>query len=202
MPAHSHLLKQLEGELHEPSFFDALHRMLDDDPRSVLVVLDHPAAASRLPVPRALNARILAHIALRETEATWRAYRAYLAACRAAGGFDVDPPLDALRLFFEEMNEHARAAEVREIAAMECTELLGRVWGDDPMELKAASETLDQRLEEAPPVDPAEVARTCALKACVLQKLGEKAEALKFWKRADEAAPEVAEFWRQNSLLA
>jgi len=201
MTAHSHLLTQLEGEVHEPTFFDALHRLLDDDPRGVLHVLDHPAA-SKLSPPPALTARILAHIALREVEGTWKAYRGYLNACRAAGGFGVDPPLDALRLFFEETNEHAKAAEVREIAAMECTELLGRVWGDDPMELKAASVTLDERLEAAPVADKAEVARTCALKACVLTKLGQKAEALKFWKKADEAAPDVAEFWRQNSLLA
>ncbi len=201
MSGHAHLLKQLEGDVHEPTFFEALHRMLDDDPRCVLTVLDHPSA-SKLATPPALTARILAHIGLHEVEGAWKTYRAYLNACRAAGGFDAEPPLDALRLFFEEMNEHAKAAEVREIAAMECTELLGRVWGDDPMELKAANVTLDQRLEEAPSTDHAEVARTCALKACVLTKLGQKAEALKFWKRAEVAAPDVAEFWRQNSLLA
>jgi hypothetical protein len=85
---------------------------------------------------------------------------------------------------------------------MECSELLSRVWGDDPMELQAVSATLDQQLETAPPSDQAQVARTCALKACVLQKLGKKAEALRFWKRATDAAPDVAEFWRTNSLLA
>ena len=191
----------MQDPLDDDAFFAGVNRLIDDDPRAALKALAAAHAAKRS-TPRVLTARIHAYIALRETEGAWATYRTYLNACREAGGFDAEPPLDSLRLYFEEVNERAKAAEVREIAAMECSELLARVWGDDPMELAAVSSTLDDQLEAAPAADQAQVARTCALKACVLTKLGKTAEALKFWGRAKEAAPDVAEFWRSNSLLA
>jgi hypothetical protein len=177
----------------------ALFQQLETDPRAVLEAL--VKGEVNVPHHRALTARILAHIALRETQAAFDAFRAYLGACRAAGGFGVEPPFDALELFFEEMNERAWANEVREVAAMECGQLLGRVIAGDPTELNQVSAQLDQQLEKSGE-SGAEVARTCSLKACVLTKLGKKAEALKFWSRAKKAAPEVAEFWSTNSLLA
>jgi hypothetical protein len=174
--------------------------LLDQDPRAALELLD-AAEQHSLPKHRILTARILAFIALREARGAYDSYRSYLDACRAAGGFGVEPPFDALRLFFEDVNERAWAAEVREVAAMECNELFNRVLTGERAELTEVSATLDTQLETAPETGP-QVARTCALKACVLSKLGQKAEALKFWKRAKDAAPDVAEFWKQNSLLA
>jgi hypothetical protein len=164
-------------------------------------VLD-AAERGKLSLPRVLTARILAFIALQEAKPAYDAYRSYLSACRAAGGFGVEPPFEALELFFEQVNEHAWVAEVREIAAMGCNELFTRVVAStENVQLKEVSATLDTQLAAAPATGP-EVARTCALKACVLSRLGQKAEALKFWKRAKAAAPDVAEFWSTNSLLA
>ena len=90
----------------------------------------------------------------------------------------------------------------REVAAMECDELFNRALATDAKEeLNAVNATLDVQLSTAPETGP-QVARTCAVKAFVLGKLGLRTEALKFWKRARQAAPDVAEFWSTNNLLA
>ncbi|MBK7857090.1 MAG: hypothetical protein IPJ65_00440 [Archangiaceae bacterium] len=197
------LIQKLAHNPDEAVFFDReLPQLLEEDPRAALRVLEH-AEKSSLSLPRVLTARILALIALREAKAAFDAYRGYLEACRAAGGFNLEPPLDALELFFEQVNERAWATEVREVAAMECNEIFNRILGTEVPheELHSVSITLDVQLESASETG-AEVARACALKACVLTKLGQKTEALKFWKKAKAAAPDVAEFWSTNSLLA
>lgn len=202
MSAHiSNLMLQLDSNPDEASFFSAVFPLINDDPRGVLSVLE-AAEAKKLSTPRILTARILAHIALREPQPAYQTYKSYLDACRAAGGFDQEPPFDSLHLFFDEVNERAWATEVREVAAMECEEFLGKVISKDHAELTEVSVQLDVQLETIAADDTEQVARKCALKACVLQKLGKKAEALKFWGKAKEASPEIADFWKANSLLA
>jgi hypothetical protein len=202
MPRANDLIQKLSQPVDEHAFFTKdVYGLIENDPREALTVLEH-AEAKKLSTPHILTARIHAHIALRDAQGAWNAFHGYLNACRAAGGFEAEPPFESLRLFFEEVNERQWAIEVREIAAMECGQLLGRVLGEpDPTELMDVNAQLDAAMV-GPVTDQAEVARTCALKACVLQKLGQKAEALKFWKKAKDAEPEVAEFWRTNSLLA
>lgn len=201
-PTPHQLIEKLSQPLHDEHAFFAkdVGGLLEVDPRGALTVLEH-AEAAKLSTPRILTARIHAHIALRDASQAWSAFQGYLAACRAAGGFDAEPPFESLKLFFEEVNERAWAVEVRETAAMECGQLLSRVIGEaEQSELQQVSATLDEQL--AASADQADVARKCALKACVLTKLGQGAEALKFWKKAKEAEPEVADFWKSNSLLA
>ena len=201
-PSTESLIEKLQNPVDETLFFDhELPGLLESDPRGVLAVLE-AAERAKLSPPRVLTARILAHIALHEAKPAFDTYRGYLEACRAAGGFGVEPPLEALQVFFEQVNERAWATEVREVAAMECNEVFNRILSGAPREeLQVVSVTLDTPLQTAAETG-AEVARACALKACVLTRLGQKAEALKFWKRAKAAAPDVAEFWSTNSLLA
>jgi hypothetical protein len=201
-PTQETLMQQLQQPVDEETFFGRhLPVLLENDPRAALTVLEH-AERAKLSPPRVLTARIFAFIALREVKATYDTYRGYLEACRAAGGFGIEPPFQALELFFDQVNERGWAAEVHEIAAMGCNELFDRVVNStEKAELHEVSVTLDTQLETAPASGP-EVARACALKACVLTRLGQKTEALKFWKRAKAAAPEVADFWASNSLLA
>lgn len=203
MSSPAHLIEKLKQPVSdEASFFRTdVYGLIETDPRGALHVLEH-AEQAKLSTPHILTARIHAFIALREVDGAWSTFQSYLSACRAAGGFDAEPPFESLKLFFEEVNERQRAIEVHEIAAMECDQMLSRVLGEESThELTVVSAELDvQIVEEAG--DQKEVARKCALKACVLSKLGQKAEALKFWKKAKEAAPEVADFWQSNSLLA
>lgn len=202
MSTPAHLIQKLQQPVaDEASFFRSeVYGLIETDPRGALTVLEH-AEQKRLSLAHILTARIHAFIALREADGAWQAFQSYLGACRAAGGFDAEPPFESLKLFFEEVNERRWALEVHEVARMECGQMLSRVLdADDHGELKQVSVELDVQIGAQ--TDQAEVARSCALKACVLQKLGQKAEALKFWKKAKEAAPEVADFWQSNSLLA
>ena len=201
MSSANDLIQKLAQPVDEHAFFAKdVYGLIEQDPRAALSVLEH-AEAKNLSPSHIHTARIHANIALRDAQAAWKAFHGYLDACRAAGGFEARPPFESLKLFFEEVNERQWAIEVREVAALECGHMLSKVIGEtDHDELHQVSSELDGQL--AATADGADTARKCALKACVLQKLGRKAEALKFWKKATEAEPEVAEFWRTNSLLA
>ncbi|MBK7864509.1 MAG: hypothetical protein IPJ65_39095 [Archangiaceae bacterium] len=164
-------------------------------------MLEH-AEKSSLSLPRVLTARILALIALREAKAAFDAYRAYLEACRAAGGFNLRPPLDALELFFE-TGERARlgdrGARGRRDGVQRNLQPHSRHRGA-ARKLHSVSITLDVQLESAS--GPGPRSRAPALKACVLTKLGQKTEALKFWKKAKGRRARRRRVLSTNSLLA